>query len=173
MLVLGFVAASVIGGCDDPESLSPMEISGTSLISDPALVASVEEYYLAEEERDWATTYTLRPKLYQETVPFRVYVRDMTEDASGWHMAKVEIVSAIFTEKNRVAVTIKFLDIITEKTTAEKYDMVSKYAPEWWFRRGHFFGTEETQWIQEDDRWVALDAGTRFHMSLNDQIVGY
>ena len=138
-------------------------VTGAERLADSALGAAIAKYYQAETERDWSTTYGIRPQAYQKIVPFETYKRDMDKGMADWKLKKIEILESGQQQNGDTTVKIRFHDAFGPKA--------AQFYFEGRVSQGVNTRTENTLWRKVDDSWRCVDAGGRGHLPLNGRMV--
>lgn len=134
-----------------PVASNALEIGGSENLPN-GLKAALTRYYEAENDHRWEITYAMRPKLFRSTVPFQLYVKEMSEGMGEWNLVRLRT-STIRQEGAHVFLGVIFTDLPASRSLPLNVD--SAGAP------------EETEWVQEDGQWTCVSCGRRFRLPLN------
>ena len=159
-LLLALVGGCPIGSAAQHEGSI---VTGRDLSQFPGLRKAIEQYYVAEKNRNWRVAYDYRPVVFQRTVPFNVYQREMEKGSSGWSLIRVKILDSKRTESDEVQVMLKFYESF-DAATAQSY--FEGRVPS-----GINSRVEETIWKWSANSWLSVQPGQRGRFPLNDRLV--
>lgn len=124
---------------------------------DKILINRLYEYYDYEKENNWAKTYYFRTPLYQKTVLFDFYTKNMEKDNDGWQLIEYKVLKSI--QKGNYAIfKISFIEKVprgffpTNKIDKTNLDDFST-------------------WEKINGIWYCRDACSRLHLNLNEDLV--
>ena len=155
---------ALVGGCQIGSAAQHEGsiVTGRDLSQFPELRKAMEQYYVAEKNRNWQIAYGYRPVAFQRTVPFDVYQREMEKGSSGWSLIRVEILESKRVENDEVKVMLKFYESFDAATAQSYYD---GRVPS-----GINSRVEETIWKWSGNSWLSVQPGQRGHFPLNDRL---
>lgn len=162
-LLVAVLALGACGAGPTPGIPEPLVV-GNALAAYTGLRDAIERYYTAEKNRDWKSTYDLRPAAFSRIVPLNVYERDMEKGSSGWNLLRVEIMNAKQgTADREVIVVIRFQESFDAAVAQSTFS--GRVSP------GTNSRVEETIWRRSGMSWSAVQPGQRGHFPLNDRLV--
>lgn len=155
-----------VSGCQkaEDELPHPVQFNGDQKITSADLRNTVLSYYTGEDNSAWAVTYAIRSEEFKKIVPFETYEKEMKAGMDGWDLVEVEVLSETAPGENERVLQIRFHEKIGEKVAKNHFS--NKMSA------GEIsVHTEETSWKYINNTWIAIQAGQRGHLPLNDQIV--
>lgn len=150
------------------------------IISDKALLETVCAYYKAEQDRNWMDAYKIRRNIYKNNLEFETYKKYMAEDATGWELMNINIISHKMTN-NTAEIEIIFDEKINKVVKNRSF---IKSEIEMYLEKGDIFNEfsfdpktnivsirELTKWRFENGKWHVEYPGERLHFGMNDPMV--
>ncbi len=140
---------------------SEFEITGAEIIQDKELRKTVFDYYNAEENCDWKTTYELRTDSFKKLFLYKDYVTEYRRQTKNWKLLGLEILDYRIGNKEDVYIKIRF----KEKLSADEAKKIGYPIME----NNYALPTssEFTHWKKENGVWKVLNSGDRFHIYIN------
>lgn len=150
------------------QTLSPRMVRIERLKQFEGLDKAVTEYYIAENKKDWLTTYYFRTDDFQNIVPFSVYNTAMSASGQDVYANTIEIIAAEYGIDEYlgdpiVIVSMRFVD----QFRGNRDGLIGLEIDS---SKQLYENVISTIWIKENKEWRCRDCGVRLHFDLNGRM---
>lgn len=162
-----FYTSAIFATDVDSGKLSITEID---LIDNAELRNTIINYYTAESEKNWATTYNLKSISFKEDISFEHYKNKMEEADRGWNLTKIEIRDITAHSDNLFQVDIGYVEKVNVEEMngdfAKDFHRIYKKTSFYDSTNNTFTADTFTLWMLEDNKWFPIGSSGRMHISI-------